>query len=68
MFLGLRKTRGVSRKEFRRIFGRELDMVYEKALHKYLENGMLKEHKDRIYLSREGVLLSNQVLSEFLFP
>lgn len=68
MFLGLRKTRGVSRKEFRRIFGRELDMVYEKALHKCLENGMLKEHKDRIYLSREGVLLSNQVLSEFLFP
>ncbi len=67
MFLGLRKTRGVSRKEFRRTFGQELDMVYEKALHKCLENGMLKEHKDRIYLSQEGVLLSNLVLSEFLF-
>lgn len=68
MFLGLRKTRGVSRKEFRRIFGRELDMVYEKALDKCLRNGMLKEHRDRIYLSQEGILLSNQVLSEFLFP
>lgn len=67
MFLGLRKTRGVSRKEFRRIFGQEMDMVYEKALHKCLENGMLKEHKDRVYLSEEGVLLSNAVLSEFLF-
>ena len=67
MFLGLRKTRGVSRKEFRRIFGHEMDMVYEKALHKCLENGMLKEHKDRVYLSEEGVLLSNAVLSEFLF-
>lgn len=67
MFLGLRKTRGVSRKEFRRIFGQEMDMVYEKALHKCLENGMLKEHKDRVYLSEEGVLLSNVVLSEFLF-
>ena len=67
MFLGLRKTRGVSRKEFRRIFGQEMDMVYEKALHKCLENGMLKEHKDRVYLSEEGVLLSNAVLLEFLF-
>ena len=67
MFLGLRKTRGVSRKEFRRIFGQEMDMVYEKALHKCLENGMLKEHKDRVYLSEEDVLLSNAVLSEFLF-
>lgn len=67
MFLGLRKTRGVSRKEFLRIFGQEMDMVYEKALHKCLENGMLKEHKDRVYLSEEGVLLSNAVLSEFLF-
>ena len=67
MFLGLRKTRGVSKKEFRRTFGREMDMVYEKALHKCLENGMLLEHKDRILLSEEGTLLSNMVLSEFLF-
>lgn len=67
MFLGLRKTRGVSKKEFERIFGREMDMVYEKALHKCLENGMLLEHKDRIFLSEEGTLLSNMVLSEFLF-
>ena len=67
MFLGLRKTRGVSKKEFKRIFGREMDMVYEKALHKCLQNGMLLKHKDRIFLSEEGTLLSNMVLSEFLF-
>lgn len=67
MFLGLRKTRGVSRKEFRRIFGQELDLVYEKALGKGLASGMLKEKKDRIFLSQEGVLVSNAVLSEFLF-
>lgn len=67
MFLGLRKTRGVSKKEFKRIFGREMDMVYEKTLHKCLENGMLLAHKDRIFLSEEGTLLSNMVLSEFLF-
>lgn len=67
MFLGLRKTRGVSKKEFRHAFGRDIDMVYEKTLEKFLENGMLKEQKDRIYLSEEGILLSNMVMSEFLF-
>jgi len=67
MFLGLRKTRGVSRKEFHRVFGRDMDMVYEKTLAKCLENGMLKEQKDRVFLSEEGVLVSNLVLSEFLF-
>ena len=44
-----------------------MDMVYEKTLAKCLENGMLKEHKDRVFLSEEGVLVSNLVLSEFLF-
>ena len=66
-FLGLRKTEGVSRKEFRRTFGRELDMVYEKALEKHLENGMLEASKDRIRLSQAGILVSNQVLSDFIF-
>lgn len=67
MFLGLRKTRGVSRKEFRRIFGKDLDLVYENALKKYLENGMLQEAGDRIFLSEEGILLSNQIFADFLF-
>ena len=67
MFLGLRKTRGISKKEFRRVFGRDIELVYEKALKKLFSSGMLLEKKDRLYLSKEGVLLSNTVLSEFLF-
>ena len=67
MFLGLRKIRGVSRKEFRRIFGKDLDLVYEKTLKKYLENGMLQEKGDRIFLSEEGILVSNQIFADFLF-
>ena len=67
MFLGLRKIRGVSRKEFRRVFGKDLDLVYEKTLKKYLENGMLQEKGDRIFLSEEGILVSNQIFADFLF-
>lgn len=67
MFLGLRKTRGVSRKEFRRIFGKDLNLVYEKTLEKYLKNGMLQESGDKVFLSEEGILLSNQIFADFLF-
>lgn len=67
MFLGLRKTRGISKKEFRRTFGKDIDLVYEKTLEKYLKNGMLQESGDRIFLSEEGILLSNQVFVDFLF-
>ncbi len=67
MFLGLRKTRGISKKEFHRTFGKDIDLVYEKTLEKYLKNGMLQESGDRIFLSEEGILLSNQVFADFLF-
>ena len=67
MFLGLRKTRGISKKEFRRTFGKDIDLVYEKTLEKYLKNGMLQESGDRIFLSEEGILLCNQVFADFLF-
>ena len=49
MFLGLRKTYGVSKKEFHRAFGRELEDVYGQTLKKFIEEGMIKEKKDRIF-------------------
>lgn len=67
MFLGLRKTYGISKKEFRRTFGREIEDVYGQTLKKFVEEGMIKEKKDRIFLSEDGVLVSNQILAEFLF-
>ena len=67
MFLGLLKTYGVSKKEFHRAFGRELEDVYGQTLKKFIEEGMIKEKKDRIFLTEDGVLVSNQILSEFLF-
>ncbi|MGN0399483.1 MAG: radical SAM family heme chaperone HemW [Blautia sp.] len=67
MFLGLRKTSGISKKEFYRTFGRDIEMVYEKTLETFLGQGLLVEKKGRIFLSKEGILVSNQILSEFLF-
>lgn len=57
----------ISKKEFHRAFGRELEDVYGQTLKKFIEEGMIKEKKDRIFLTEDGVLVSNQILSEFLF-
>ncbi len=44
-----------------------MDSVYEKPLKESIEQGFIKEQGDRILLTQEGILVSNQVLCEFLF-
>lgn len=66
MFLGLRMTEGVSKKEFRENFGREMEEIYGEVLDKYIRLGLLMENDGRIFLSRKGIHVSNAVMSEFL--
>ena len=67
MFLGLRKTKGISKNKFEERFGCSMDSVYEKPLKESIEQGFIKEQGDQILLTQEGILVSNQVLCEFLF-
>ena len=67
MFLGLRKTKGISKKEFIERFGCSMDSVYGKQLIESMKQGMMKEEGDRVFLTQDGILVSNQVLCEFLF-
>lgn len=67
MFLGLRKTKGISKKEFIERFGCSMDSVYGKPLIESMKQGMMKEQGDRVFLTQDGTLVSNQVLCEFLF-
>lgn len=66
MFLGLRMTEGVSRKEFKERFGAELEGVYGTVLQKLCSQGMLEQKEGRISLTEEGIFVSNYILSEFL--
>ena len=67
MFLGLRKTKGISKTEFKERFGCSMASVYELPLKEAMEQGFIKEQGDQIFLTRNGILVSNQVLCEFLF-
>lgn len=67
MFLGLRKTKGISKAEFQERFSCSMASVYEKVIKEAMKQGMLREEEDRIFLTSKGTLVSNQVLCEFLF-
>ncbi len=68
MFLGLRMMEGVSRHIFQKRFGTSIDAVYGNVLHTFFEQNLLAEDgiHDRIYLTRRGIDVSNQIFSEFL--
>ena len=67
MFLGLRMMEGVSRRKFRENFGMELEAVYGTELQRFLQQGLLKQKEGNVYLTEEGIAVSNYVMSGFLF-
>lgn len=66
MFLGLRKIRGISQREFYESFHEEYSKVYGKVHEKLLRQGLLVERGDRIFLSKQGIDVSNYVMGEYL--
>jgi putative oxygen-independent coproporphyrinogen III oxidase len=66
MFLGLRKTEGVSRKRFFDKFHIEMDDLYGKEIEKLEKKGWLMQEDDYIRLTHAGRLFGNEVFSAFL--
>ena len=66
MFLGLRMTKGISKADFQRCFGCTIESVYGEVLAKYESMELLLEKDGRIFLSREGIHVSNSIMAEFL--
>lgn len=66
MFLGLRLTEGVSKKEFYESFGEEMVSVYGKVIDKLKGQGLVTDG-ERIKLTPYGRDVSNYVMAEFLF-
>lgn len=64
MFLGLRKTDGVSFSEFYNKFGIGIEEKYD--IKRHIELALLMKDGDRLYLSERGIDVSNSVLCEFV--
>ncbi|MBZ9688184.1 radical SAM family heme chaperone HemW [Clostridium estertheticum] len=68
MFMGLRKTIGISKSQFQKRFKIDIHSVYEVVISKYTSCGLMVENDDNIFLTHEGIEVSNIIMAEFLLP
>ncbi|MFV9567320.1 radical SAM family heme chaperone HemW [Thermoanaerobacter mathranii] len=66
MFLGLRMTKGVCDKDFKKIFDVSLFEIYKKVIQKYLKEGLIKVDNECVKLTERGIDVSNVIFEEFL--
>ena len=72
MFLGLRKTEGVSASAFERLYGKPLEAVYEEPVERLIREGLFIRYQKEdgsvfFRLSARGIDVSNYALAMFLF-
>jgi putative oxygen-independent coproporphyrinogen III oxidase len=66
MFLGLRKTEGVSKQRFLEKFGMSVHDVFGRAIAAEKQKGLLEETQTHIRLTHQGKLLGNEVFQAFI--
>lgn len=66
MFLGLRMMEGISRADFQKQFGREINEIYREQIDRLERDGLIKTAGDRICLTGRGIDISNYVFGQFL--
>lgn len=66
MFLGLRKTEGISISDFKSKFNVNIYDIYGSVINKYVGLGLIKVDKDKVYLSEKAVHISNTIMSDFI--
>lgn len=67
MFLGLRKTSGISKAVFSEYFHCEIREIYGAQIDKLKRLGLLQENGGNVRLTERGIDVSNAVFVEFMF-
>lgn len=66
MFLGLRKSQGIGKSEFRKRFGVPIEEIYGDILQKQERLGLIRIGVEQISLTERGMDLSNYVFAQYL--
>jgi len=66
IFLGLRKSEGINIEKINKKFSIQLENLYKIQFDKFISLGLLEKNNNQIKLTQKGILLSNEVLCEFL--
>ena len=66
IFLGLRMAEGISEKEFKERFGKDIFDVFGEQIEKYINLGVMAKTGDRIFIRPEFLYVSNHILTDFV--
>ncbi len=66
MFMGLRKTDGVSKDDFYKRFGITIEELFREQLVQLKQKGLIHDDGNFIYLTRKGLFFGNDVFEQFL--
>lgn len=66
MFLGLRMMEGVSKSEFAKQFGKQMEKIYGQVLDSLKQQGLLDQNDQRVWLTEYGLDVSNYCMAQFL--
>jgi oxygen-independent coproporphyrinogen-3 oxidase len=66
LVFGLRRMEGVSRQQFRRRTGIEVDELVNGPLQKFVAMGLLADDGEWVRLTREGLFVSDAIWPELL--
>jgi oxygen-independent coproporphyrinogen-3 oxidase len=67
MFLGLRRSEGISKEKFFEKFEASLSEVYGSVIEKQEKLGLISQDEKRLWLTKRGIDVSNQVMADYLF-
>ncbi|KIL46054.1 radical SAM family heme chaperone HemW [Jeotgalibacillus campisalis] len=66
MFLGLRKTKGVSISKFNKRYNEDLEDRFKEAIRDAQSKGLLKKENNHLMLTHNGKFLGNEVFQSFI--
>ena len=66
MFLGLRKMKGISKSNFKALFNIDINTIYGDQIQKLVNDELICNTSDIIYLTKKGIDVSNFVFYEFI--
>ena len=66
IFTGLRLSEGIDTREFEARFGRDPWRVYRTEMEPFLDAGMIWREDSRVGLTRQGMLVANEILTTFV--
>lgn len=66
IFLGLRLTEGINTEKFKINYGVDIRQKYSKIIEKYIDYGFMACESHNLRLTKQGILLSNSILADFL--